>query len=262
MIPIVENTPRESQLADTLAAAIRAYPRANAVLVRRHGIYVWGKDWRHAKTQAECLDYLFEAAVKMRQCGIDHTLNPFRHSNTVMGGLKELEAWYMDPAKEGVEDQRLPQRMEPNVPVSKKGLEELGGIHWKLDADAHEDDPHLEKIKADRGYTYTDVICVSPDKLPGYETKIKTFFQEHLHTDEEIRYILDGSGYFDVRDKDDAWVRIAMRKGDMITLPAGIYHRFTMDTRNYTKAMRLFVGEPVWTAHNRPGADSFPERSQ
>lgn len=31
--------------------------------------------------------------------------------------------------------------------------------------------------------------------------------------------------------------------------------------QNYVKAMRLFVGEPVWTAYNRP-ADHFPAREQ
>lgn len=40
------------------------------------GVYVWGKDWIHAKTQAECYDYLFEAAVKMAQLGINAALPP------------------------------------------------------------------------------------------------------------------------------------------------------------------------------------------
>ena len=73
VVPIIENTAHECDLADDMAAAMRAYPDSDAVLVRRHGVYVWGKDWVQAKTQAECYDYLFEAAVRMKQLGFDPT---------------------------------------------------------------------------------------------------------------------------------------------------------------------------------------------
>ncbi|KAL2327636.1 hypothetical protein Fmac_021063 [Flemingia macrophylla] len=71
VVPIVENTAYEYELTDSLAKAIEAYPKTTAVLVRNHGIYVWGDSWISAKTQAECYHYLFDAAIKLHQLGLD-----------------------------------------------------------------------------------------------------------------------------------------------------------------------------------------------
>jgi cupin superfamily acireductone dioxygenase involved in methionine salvage len=56
-----------------------------------------------------------------------------------------------------------------------------------FECNRHETDPELAKIREQFGYDYTDVITISPEKLPNYEQKLKTFFEEHLHTDDEIR---------------------------------------------------------------------------
>jgi hypothetical protein len=46
-----------------------------------------------------------------------------------------------------------------------------------------------------------------------------------------------GSGYFDFRDENDKWLRVNLEAGDMIILPEGIYHRFTLDAKRYGKFM-------------------------
>ncbi|KMZ56409.1 Acireductone dioxygenase (Fe(2+)-requiring) [Zostera marina] len=174
-------------------------------------------------------------------------------------GIDELiQAWYMNDSDE---DQRLPHHLEPKQFVSLEKLKELGVVSFKLNANIYENDGELKKIRKDRGYSYMDIIEVCPEKLQNYEEKLKNFYEEHLHVDEEIRYCLEGSGYFDVRDGNDGWIRVALKKGGMIVLPAGIYHRFTLDTNNYIKAMRLFVGEPIWTPYNRPH-DHLPARKE
>ena len=70
-IPIIENTEYESELTENLKNAIVQYPKSYAVLVRNHGIYVWGDSWEKAKVHVECYDYLFEALIEMRKLGID-----------------------------------------------------------------------------------------------------------------------------------------------------------------------------------------------
>lgn len=49
-------------LLAVMQAAIKAYPKSSAVLVRRHGIYVWGPNWVAAKSQVQILFRSVECA--------------------------------------------------------------------------------------------------------------------------------------------------------------------------------------------------------
>jgi len=153
-----------------------------------------------------------------------------------------MKAYWFDNV-EG--DQRLAH--DSNRTVDPAYLSSLGIIHHELPDDID----GVNKIASERNYKNRDTIEISPTTLPNYEEKVKNFFHEHLHEDEEIRYILEGGGYFDVRSPEDDWVRIRLEKGDLMIMPAGIYHRFTTDEQNYTKAMRLFKEDPKWTPLNR-----------
>ncbi|KAM4059660.1 ARD/ARD' family protein [Hirsutella rhossiliensis] len=148
-------------------------------------------------------------------------------------------------------DQRLPH--DSGRAVSINELNKLGVLFLYL---PEMDD--VDKLAAERGYKNRDEITISPAAMGAvYKDKVKTFFDEHLHEDEEIRYIRGGQGYFDIRSKEDDWIRIKLEKDDLLILPAGIYHRFTTDESNYMHAIRLFKDEPKWTALNRAGCASL-----
>lgn len=76
VVPIIDNRPTEDLLAEQLGEAVKLYPKTHAVLVRRHGLYVWGNSWKQAKIHAESYDYLFETALKARELGIDFSAKP------------------------------------------------------------------------------------------------------------------------------------------------------------------------------------------
>ncbi|XP_068615985.1 methylthioribulose-1-phosphate dehydratase isoform X1 [Brachionichthys hirsutus] len=83
VVPIIENTPEEKDLKDRMARAMDQYPDACAVLVRRHGVYVWGESWERAKTMCECYDYLFDVAVQMKRSGLDPAAPPLDEKGIV-----------------------------------------------------------------------------------------------------------------------------------------------------------------------------------
>ncbi|CAF9907140.1 MAG: hypothetical protein GOMPHAMPRED_005028 [Gomphillus americanus] len=183
-----------------------------------------------------------------------------------------MKAYYYDNV-EG--DPRLPHITPDGVSVDH--LATLGLLHARFPLEESNSIDGVNKLASDRHYSHRDEITVSPSAMGAvYEDKIKNFFAEHMHEDEEIRYILGGAGYFDIREKgDDNWIRIRVEEGDLLVLPPGIYHRFTVDEDNvssrsmpvgcsllvvfkegadvgqYIKAMRLFKDEPKWTPLNR-----------
>lgn len=58
------------------------------------------------------------------------------------------------------------------------------------------------------------------------------------------------AGYEDVRDYDGQWIRIEIKKGDLIVLPPGMYHRFTLDKNQYLKVIpfSIYYDEICWAS--------------
>jgi 1,2-dihydroxy-3-keto-5-methylthiopentene dioxygenase len=107
-------------------------------------------------------------------------------------------------------DQRLPH--DSGREVTADYLAKLGVLYYRIPSESD-----VDKLASERHYKNRDLITVSPEKMGDiYEEKVKSFFHEHLHEDEEIRYIRDGTGFFDVRSEDDEWVRIQLEKDDLI----------------------------------------------
>ncbi|KIY73490.1 1,2-dihydroxy-3-keto-5-methylthiopentene dioxygenase [Cylindrobasidium torrendii FP15055 ss-10] len=166
-----------------------------------------------------------------------------------------MRAYYFD---ELPGDQRLPHDSAREVPP-----EVLKAIHVQaLNIPLEGYEQAVTQYATDKGYQNHDVISMSKEGLgEAYEAKSKMFFAEHLHEDDEARYIIEGSGYFDLREQSDAWIRVAVVPGDLLIVPAGIYHRFTLDTHDYVKAMRLFKDAPKWEAIYRgEQSDNHPVR--
>jgi len=65
-IPIIENSQDMSELAQTIHEVLAAYPESHAFLLRRHGLYTWGRDVKEAKRHVEILEFLMEVVGRRR----------------------------------------------------------------------------------------------------------------------------------------------------------------------------------------------------
>ncbi|SJM87644.1 probable 1,2-dihydroxy-3-keto-5-methylthiopentene dioxygenase [Zygosaccharomyces bailii] len=155
-------------------------------------------------------------------------------------------------------DFRQPHNSGENVSLDH--LAKLGVIYKHLPSQEE-----VDSLAEQRGYKNRDIMNLNAARFDNNEQlmveKMKVFYKEHIHEDEEIRYCMDGDGYFDIKDSVlDRWIRVRLDRYDLIIVPAGIFHRFAVTTNNYIKALRLFKDEPKWQAINKPEADQNPIR--
>lgn len=59
-IPIIENSQKYDELSLQISELLREQPSLHGILLRRHGLYTWGKDIREAVRHVEILEFLFE----------------------------------------------------------------------------------------------------------------------------------------------------------------------------------------------------------
>lgn len=108
----------------------------------------------------------------------------------------------------------------------------------------------MEAIKARHGYVEEDVVALSPS-TPGLDAICAKFVDEHFHDEDEVRFVLDGAGVFEIRSQQDQWMHVLVEQGDLIVVPAGRYHRFMLTESRNIRCLRLFKDASGWTPHYR-----------
>lgn len=131
-----------------------------------------------------------------------------------------------------------------NVPISAGELRSNGVSYEKLDVNNYQSS--LDEFKKANGYVAQDIVELTP-QTPNLETILAKFDKEHLHTDDEVRFVLAGSGIFDIRAHNDEWMRVEVYPGDYISVPANRNHRFFCTDEKMIRCVRLFKDNSGWT---------------
>ncbi|PYS46670.1 MAG: acireductone dioxygenase [Acidobacteria bacterium] len=106
----------------------------------------------------------------------------------------------------------------------------------------------IETLKARGGYVTADVISVTA-QTPGLDAMLAKFSREHWHDEDEVRFIVQGSGLFHVHPAESPVVAIEVEAGDLIRVPRGTLHWFDLCSSRQIRAIRLFQDPSGWTPH-------------
>jgi 1,2-dihydroxy-3-keto-5-methylthiopentene dioxygenase len=116
--------------------------------------------------------------------------------------------------------------------------------------------PYLDGLMGPGGAGSADVISLAPDNPAGPAMRQK-FLSEHIHTEDEVRFFVRGSGSF-VMHVDGRVYDAHCTQGDLISVPAGTKHWFDAGERPSFTALRVFQDTTGWTPHYT--GDAISER--
>ncbi len=114
----------------------------------------------------------------------------------------------------------------------------------------------VEQVMLKHGFKSVDVISLnhndSADSAANDDAtslnKIRNkFLSEHIHSDDEVRFFIEGQGLFCVHVNNKVY-QILCTRGDFISVPANTKHWFDMGTKPEFKCIRFFSDEAGWVA--------------
>jgi 1,2-dihydroxy-3-keto-5-methylthiopentene dioxygenase len=106
-------------------------------------------------------------------------------------------------------------------------------------------DAEISEMKQRGGYVTADVIDVNPE-TPGLDAMLARFDKEHTHSEDEVRFILAGRGIFFLHIGGQV-VSVEVGPGDMLRVPRGTTHWFTLCEDRRIRAIRWFQDTTGWT---------------
>jgi 1,2-dihydroxy-3-keto-5-methylthiopentene dioxygenase len=114
-----------------------------------------------------------------------------------------------------------------------------------LAAYAHVLEPFMQK----NGYQTADVININAH-TPNYEAVRNKFLSEHQHTEDEVRFFVDGKGFFWFNLEGNDVFNVMCEAGDLISVPANTRHWFDAGKENPSvKSIRIFIDQSGWVPH-------------
>lgn len=136
-----------------------------------------------------------------------------------------------------------PQNYYPTLDVEH--LRRNGVTYDRLELVSDYYQTTLDSLAHQHGYIERDIVELHPG-VEDFEAICEKFAREHLHTDDEVRFVLSGAGIFDIRDESDRWMRATVEPGDLIVVPKDRYHRFTLTDAQQIRCVRLFKDRGGW----------------